>query len=129
VERPLTFWGSALGVAMAFAGLVPVLFPFRALGLVTEADRERVWLLVVFAAGIVAILFGAAALLGGPKMITLRDVVERGGVTQARAARDATERARLERPRYGNAALWMLATGAFLVAIYFLLWALQKGSA
>ena len=125
MERPLTFWGSALGVAMAFAGLVPVLFPFARLGLVTDADRDRVWLLVVFTAGVMAILFGAAAWVGGPRMVTLRDVLEGGGIAQARAQREKAERARGDRPRYGNPATWVVATGGFLLTIYFLLWALQ----
>jgi hypothetical protein len=125
MERPVTFWGSAAGVAMAFAGLVPVLFPFRRLGLVTAADQGRVWLLVVFIAGVVAILFGTAALLGGPRMITVRDVVDEGGVAKARASREAAARARAERRTYGNAATWLMTTGAFLVAIYFVLWAIQ----
>lgn len=125
MERPLTFWGSSLGVAMAFAGLVPVLFPFHRLGLVTDADRDRVWLLVVFTAGVMAILFGAAAWVGGPRMLTLRDVVESGGIARAREQREKADRARAERPRYGNPASWAVATGGFLIAIYFVLWMLQ----
>lgn len=125
MERPLTFWASALGVAMGFAGLVPVLFPFTRLGLVTEADRDRVWLLVVFTAGVMAILFGIAAWVGGPRMVTLRDVVEGGGIAEARARREKADRARADRPRYGNPATWTVATGAFLVGIYFALRGLQ----
>ena len=123
--RPLTFWGSALGAAMAFAGLVPLLFPFHRLGLVTGPDRDRVWLLVVFIAGVMAILFGAAAWVGGPRMLTLRDVVEGGGIERARAQRERADRSMGERPRYGNPASWAVAMGGFLLAIYFLLWALQ----
>lgn len=126
MERPLTFWASALGVAMAIAGLVPVLFPFRQLGLLTEADRERVWLLAVFTAGIMAILFGIAAWLGGPRMLTVRDVVEAGGVTQALGKREMVNRHRNDRPRYGNPATWTIAMGGFLVAIYFVLWTLHR---
>lgn len=125
MERPLTFWGSALAVAMAFAGLVPLLFPFHRLGLVTDADRDRVWLLVVFTAGVMAILFGAAAWVGGPKMISLRDVVESGGVDQARAAKEKADKARGEFARYGNPAAWTVAMGGFLIGIYFLLWILR----
>ncbi len=121
-RRALTFWGSALGVAMALAGLIPVLFPFRQLGLVTPEDRARIWLLSVFTAGVMAILFGTAAWVGGPKMITLRDVVEGGGVAEARAIREKADRARAATPRYGNPATWLIATGGFLVAIYFVLW-------
>lgn len=120
--RPLSFWGSAAGVAMAFASLVPFLFPFARLGAVTAADRDHIWLLVVFTAGVMAILFGAAAWVAGPKMLTLRDVVESGGVVQARAAREKADRARAATPRYGNAATWLIATGGFLVGIYFVLW-------
>ncbi len=123
-RRALTFWGSALGVAVALAGLIPVLFPFRQLGLVTPEDRARVWLLAVFTAGVMAILFGAAAWVAGPKMITLRDVVESGGVPQARSARAKEEKAR--GARYGNPAAWTVALGGFLIGIYFLMWALRK---
>lgn len=125
MERPLNFWGSAAGVAMAFASLVPFLFPFGHLGAVTAADRDRVWLLVVFTAGIMSILFGTAAWLAGPKMLTLRDVVESGGVAQARAVREKAERARAEVRRYGNPATWLIATGGFLLAIYFVLWTVR----
>ena len=121
MERPLNFWGSAAGVAMAFSSLVPFLFPFARLGAVTAADRDRIWLLVVFTAGIMAILFGAAAWVAGPKMLTLRDVVESGGVAEARAVREKADRARAAAPRYGNPATWLIATGGFLVGIYFVL--------
>jgi hypothetical protein len=124
-RRALTFWGSALGVAMALAGLIPVLFPFRQLGLVTPEDRARVWLLSVFTAGVMAILFGVAAWVAGPKMISLRDVVESGGVDQARAAREKADKARGERTSYGNPAAWAVALGGFLIGIYFLLWILR----
>lgn len=126
MERPLTFWGSALAVAMAFAGLVPLLFPFHRLGLVTDADRDRVWLLVVFTAGVMAILFGAAAWVGGPRMLTVRDVVEGGGIERARSQRDRADRSQSERRRYGNPASWAVATGGFLLAIYFVLWTLVR---
>lgn len=118
--RPaLRFWGSAAGVSIAFAALVPVLFPFRAIGLDPVAERERVWLLVVFTAGVMLILFGTSALLGGLKWIGVRDVLESGGVRQALERRgkpgpaDAYTR---------NFALWCVVEGGMLIAVYFVLW-------
>ncbi len=119
----LTFWGTSLGAATTFAALVPLVFPFTRLGLLTEADRDRAWLLTVFCAGVLLALFGLSTWIGGARLLSIRDVTEAGGV------KEAIERRRLVNrtpdgglPYTRNAAAWAVATGAFLVAIYFALW-------
>lgn len=123
MSRPaLRFWGSAAGASIAFAALVPLLFPFRALGMDPAAERERVWLVVVFYTGVLLVLFGVGTWISGRRSVALRDVVDAGGVPQA------LDRARASRPaeetRYTqNAALWCAVTGALLLIIYFALFA------
>ena len=116
----LRFWGSAVLAAMGFAALVPVLFPFRALGLDPAVDRPRVWLLTVFCAGVMALLFGASGLIG-VRLLGLRDVIE------AKSAAVALERQRQARAEmadrgWRNAGGWTVAAGVSLIAIYFVLW-------
>ncbi len=117
----MRFWGSAAGVSIAFSALVPVLFPFEAIGLPPE-EHDFVWLLTVFCAGVMLMLFGLSAWMGGRRGIGMRDVVEAGGVTQAlqRAGRgpSADEGSYTE-----NAAAWSVATGGLLIVIYFALFA------
>ena len=118
----LRFWGSAAGVSIAFAALVPALFPFRALGLDPAADRERIWLLTVFTAGVMLGLFGLSGWIGGRRAVGMRDIVEAGGARQAmeRAARGD------DPPAAGytsNAAAWCIVTGVLLLVIYFALYA------
>ena len=124
IRRPgLAFWGSAVLAAAAFAALVPVLFPYEGLGLVTAADRERVWLLTVFTGGVMAVLFGLSGILSGPRLITTRDVVEAGSVGKAREAVERSLRGHgEERTRWRNFGTWVVAMGASLIAIYFVLW-------
>jgi hypothetical protein len=116
------FWGSALGVALGFAALAPLLFPFRALGLDPAADRERVWLLLVFAGGVMALLLGASAALGG-RWMGLREVLEAGSAGAA-LERQRQLRRELRAAGWRNAGVWTMALGASLVAIYFVLWKL-----
>jgi len=116
----LRFWGSAVLAAAAFAALVPLLFPFGALGLDRAADRTRIWLLTVFCAGVMLVLFGLSGWLGS-RFLGVRDVVE------AKSATIAIERQRQSREGragYGwrNAGGWTVAMGASLVIIYFVLW-------
>jgi len=115
----LRFWGSALLAAAAFAALVPLLFPFRALGLDPAADRTRIWLLAVFCAGVMALMFGLSGALGG-RYLGTRDVYFARGVTQAV---DWHQKAGAV-PRRGwlNAGVWTLAFGASLIVLYFVLW-------
>jgi len=115
VSPVLRFWGSAAGACIAFTALAPVIIAWS-----PAEDRERVWLLTVFTAGVMLVLFGAAALISGRRSVGLRDVIEAGGVGQAlsRARQDP-----VETPAYThNAAVWCVVTGALLVAAYFALW-------
>ncbi|HEU0012151.1 MAG TPA: hypothetical protein VFQ45_00625 [Longimicrobium sp.] len=118
------FWGSAAGVAAVFAALVPVLTPYRAMGLDPAEDRVRIWLLVVFTAGVMGVLFGLGALLAGPRRaLGIRDVVEAGGSVD-RARERARERAEAAPPAYtSNFAAWTVATGVMLIGVYFVLFA------
>ncbi|HEX8395360.1 MAG TPA: hypothetical protein VF665_23625 [Longimicrobium sp.] len=120
MSRPaLRFWATAAGAAIGFAALVPVLFPYALVGRDPVADRDAVWMLVVFTAGVMMVLFGAAALIGGKRSVGVRDVVEAGSVSQALARQGKAEAA----PGYvHNVAVWTVATGALLLLIYFALW-------
>ena len=116
----LRFWGSAALLSIGYAALVPLLFPYGLIGLDRAADRDRVWLLMVFITGVMFLLFGLSALIGF-RGVGLREVIEAGGARQA-----------LERHRAGktddtsytrNFAWWCVATGALMVVIYFALFA------
>lgn len=118
----LRFWGSAAGVSIVFAALVPVLFPFRAIGLDPAVERERVWLVVVFYTGVLLVLFGLGAWIGGRRSVSLRDIVDAGGVPRA------LDRANVANPSdetayTQNAAAWSVVTGVLLIMIYFALYA------
>lgn len=115
----LRFWGSAAGVSIAFAALVPVLFPFGAIGIPAE-EREFTWLLTVFCTGVLLVLFGLSAWIGGRRSVGLRDVIEAGGVQQALNRAGGKEE---EKPYTQNAAAWCMVTGALLVLIYLVLFA------
>lgn len=115
----LRFWGSAVLAAAAFAALVPVLFPFRALGLDPAVERTRIWLLTVFCCGVMALLFGVSGVIGS-RFVGVRDVLE------AKSAAIAIERQRESRKTlagrgWRNAGGWTVAAGASLIAIYFVL--------
>jgi hypothetical protein len=117
----LRFWGSAALVSIVYSAVVPLLFPYGLIGLDRAADRERVWLLVVFTTGVMFLLFGLSVLIGF-RGVGLREVIEAGGAQRA-----------LERHRAGkvddgapythNFAWWCVATGALLVVVYFALYA------
>jgi hypothetical protein len=117
----LRFWGSAAGASIAFAALVPVLFPFRAIGLDPAVERHFVWLLMVFCTGVMLVLFGLSAWIGGRRAIGLRDVIESGGVRQALSRADKRDVA--DAPYTRNAAVWCSVTGVLLLLIYFVLYA------
>lgn len=123
MNRPaLRFWGSAAGASIVFAALVPVLFPFRAMGMDPAVERHRVWLVVTFYTGVLMILFGLGAWISGRRAVGLRDVYDAGGVRQAldRAAAAVP----VDEPGYTrNAAAWCVVTGVLLLVIYFALYA------
>lgn len=116
-RRTLRFWGWAFGVAGAVAAAAALLMPYEALGLRTGAERERAWLLTVWTAGVMAVLFGATARIGA-RGLGVRDVADAGSV---RAALE--ERKRAERAAAGPGLdLWIVATGGILIGIYFAGW-------
>jgi hypothetical protein len=105
--------------AVVFAVLARLLFPFGALGLESAGERARVWLLTVFCAGVMALMFGLSGALGS-RYLGIRDVYFARGVTQAvdwHQKAGAVPR----RSRWLNAGVWTLAFGASLIAIYFVL--------
>ncbi|HET7232192.1 MAG TPA: hypothetical protein VFJ16_19450 [Longimicrobium sp.] len=118
MKRASGFWGSAVGAGIVFALLVPVLFPFRALGM-SPADHDRVWLLTVFCAGMMALTFGASGMVGG-RFLGFRDVYFAGSARQALKTYEQAGRA-LKARGWMNAGTWTVAFGGSLIAIYFLL--------
>jgi hypothetical protein len=119
MKHGLRFWGSAAGAAAAFALLVPLLFPFRALGLDPAADRTRIWLLSVFCAGMLALMFDLGGALGG-RYLGIRDVYFAGSPKVAVDQHRASDRAHGPRG-WMNAGVWTIAFGGALIAIYFTL--------
>jgi hypothetical protein len=117
----MRFWGSAAGASIAFSALVPVLFPFGAIGIPPE-ERDFVWLLCVFCTGVMLGLFGLSAWMGGRRGVGLRDVLEAGGATQALQRAGEAKRG-YEGSYTENAAAWCVVTGALLIVIYFALFA------
>ena len=120
-QAAMRFWGSAAAVSIAFSALVPLLFPFRAIGLDPAVDRERIWLLVVFTAAVMLVLFGLSAWLGGRRLVEMRDVIDAGGAQQA--LRRVAERGETSAGYTRNAAAWCIVTGGLLLVIYFALYA------
>ena len=122
-DRPvLFFWGSAALFAAVFAVLAPHLLPYDALGILTQADRERAWLLTVFCGGVFAVLFGSSTLIGRGSAVGLRDVVEAGSARVALERAAEARRAKGVEPYTRNFGAWTVVSGVFLIAIYFGLW-------
>ena len=119
MKHGLRFWGSAMGAGIALALLVPLLFPFRALGLDPAADRPRIWMLTVFCAGVLALMFGLSGALGG-RYLGIRDVYFARGVAQAVDQHRGSGRA-AGPGGWMNAGVWTIAFGTALIAIYFVL--------
>lgn len=115
--RYARFWMLAFAAAAGVGVAALLMVWLGPLGLEARADRERGWLLIVGTAGVLAVLFGTASWLGGPRRIGLRDVVAAGSVTKALEARRITERA--QGPRFE---LWTVAFGLVLIAMYFVGW-------
>jgi hypothetical protein len=116
------FWIAAVAVAGAWAVASSVFFPYEALGLETGAERGRAWLLILWTSGVMAICFGAAGIISYAGPMGYKEVAEAGSLVQALEAR---RRAKRELGSlYTNFAWWLMATGAILVAIYFLVWGL-----
>ena len=116
----LRFWGSAVVGVAVFAAATALLFPYDALRLQGVDQRTRVWLLTLWTAGVLAILFGASALLAFATPLGFRDIAEAGSVREALATR---RRVRTATPSfYGNFAWWLVCAGALLLVLYFLAW-------
>ena len=112
----LRFWGSAAAACIAFTALAPLIIAWS-----PAEDRQFVWLLTVFTAGVMMALFGLAALISGRRSVGMRDILDAGGVRQALDR--AERRDQGESPAYtANAAVWCVVTGALLIAAYFALW-------
>lgn len=119
------FWGSAVAAAAGYAALTLLLLPYRALGMTTLEERLGGWLLTLWTGGVMALLFGAAALLGVGQLLTVRDVED------AASVREAVERRKLALKEQGgggrNFASWTVVTGALLLGIYFVAWLTLAG--
>ena len=116
----IRFWASSLSLALVFAAAAAFLFPYDALRLSTGADRARIWLLMLWTAGVMAILFGVAALLTFFTPLGFREVHDAGSVTAAREARQQSHRR--GQPFHDNFAWWLVCTGFVLIALYFVAW-------
>lgn len=116
------FWGSAVAVALVFAAAAAALLPYDALRLYTAAERERAWLLTVWTGGVMAILFGLTATIGWRGGIGFRDVVEAGSLKKAAEKRRQAKRQQEEDSFHSRFDWWLISTGGFLVAIYFVGW-------
>ena len=116
----IRFWASSIVLAVVFAAAAALLFPFESLGLVAPEDQLRVWLLTLWTAGVLAVLFGVAGLLAFSTPLGFREVHDAGSVTAAREARVQA------RPRgqgfHENFAWWLVCTGLVLILLYFVAW-------
>lgn len=123
--RPAKFWATAAAVAVVAAILLAFAFPYGLLGIDTEVDRRRVWLLCLWTFGVLAICFGGAGLLNAFSGVGFRDVSEAGSLEVAvETKRDSLRQAG---DGFYNFAGWTVSTGGFLVLIYFVAW-LSTGS-
>ncbi len=114
------FWATSLVVAVGFAVLCILAFPYDAIGADTAPERHRALLLTLWTAGVMAICFGGAGLVGSITPIGIRDVAEVGSVT---AAVEARRSARMrDTARFYNFAGWIVATGLWVILIYFGAW-------
>lgn len=109
------FWITAVGVAAAVASAAAFLIP-RELG-------AHAWLLSVWTAGVLCILFGAAALISAG--LGVREVVEAGSVPNAVEAARRTRSAG-NAGFHGDVGWWAVVTGGVLVAIYFVGWLMLR---
>lgn len=125
-RQALRFWGWSAAVALGFAGLTAVALPYGRLGLVEAADREAGWLVTVWSAGVMAVLFGLSGVIGWSSGIGIRDVFRAGSVRAARAAREKEKEAALAQGVHSHFGWWLVATGLMLICIYFVAWLILR---
>jgi len=118
----LRFWGSAVAVALIFAALTAAFFPYESLRLRTPAERERAWLLTLWTAGVVSILFGLSARLGAFGGIGMREVVEAGSIQEASRRHRERLKAGQEDEFASTFDAWLIVTGLILIGVYFAAW-------
>jgi hypothetical protein len=111
-------------VAAVCISALAALLPYApALGAATAADRGRIWLLTVWTAGVLAILFGIAGWISGHKGLGFRDVATAGSLEAAAEQRKA--RGPMTPQGFAPA---VVVTGAMLMLIYFAGWlVLRRG--
>ena len=114
------FWLTAAAAALVIAAAAAWLFPYGALGLDSEADRQRGFLLTLWTFGVLAICFGSSGLLGAIAPLGFRDVAEHGSIQAALEAKQ--EAARQGGSAFYNFAGWLVTAGAGLIVIYFVAW-------
>ena len=114
------FWSAAILAPLAFAVATYWLIPYASLGLDGAGDRDRVWLLTLWTAGVMAICFGSAGILSSITPLGFRDVAEAGSLLAAREARREGHRNRSM--GIYNFAGWTVIAGAMLLVIYFIAW-------
>jgi hypothetical protein len=127
LNAALKFWGAALAVALLFALAAALFLPYRSLGLLTEADRWRAWLLTLWTGGVLCILFGITTLLGYGRSIGFRDVAEAGSVPDAIEAQKKVRKTAADLADFhGNFAWWIVSTGVLIILVYFAGWSILR---
>ena len=122
-RQAVRFWATAVVFTLAFAAASAAWFPYGALRLDTAVEQRRVWLLTLWTAGLMAVLFGASGLLAFFSPLGFREVHEAGSLF---AAMEARRRARASGQGFhGNFAWWLICTGGLLIGVYFFAWALR----
>jgi hypothetical protein len=117
VSPAARMWARSAAAAAVVAGLSGLLPLVPALRATTGADRARVWLLAVWTAGVLAILFGLSGWISAARGLGFRDVARSGGIEAA-----AEERRKVRESGVAAFAPAVAATGALLIGIYFAGW-------
>lgn len=120
-DDALKFWAAAVLAAAGFAAAVWLIMPYEALAAHTAPQRFRIWLLTVWTAGVLAIMFGAAALIAHGTGLGVRDIARAGSLRAALDERRSAD-AGGGTPFHRNFGWWIVVTGFLLVAVYFVVW-------
>jgi hypothetical protein len=121
VSPVVRLWMRSAAAALVVAALAALLPLAPALRARTGAELARLWLLTVWTAGVLAILFGAAGWISGFRGLGFRDVASAGSVQAAAERKKAGALA----PR--GFAPGVVTTGVVLIAIYFAGWLALRG--